>query len=49
VGVGQAVLLGVEHHETLTRRDAVHARGLRETFRVLAAAVQHHYQGQTLA
>ena len=49
LGVGQAVLLGIEHEEAFALRDAVHARAGGEGIRILPAAVQHHQQRQPFA
>ena len=47
--IGEAVLLGVEHHEALACGDRVHARADGKALGVLAAAMQHHHQRQPFA
>ena len=46
--VRQTVLLGIQHHETLTRCHRVHACAVCKAFCVLVAAVQHDQQRQLL-
>ena len=49
LGIGQPVLLGVEHQAAFARRQVVHARALGKVAPALAAAVQHHQQRQSFS
>ena len=49
VCVGHALLFGVQHKKALARRQPVHARQHRQVAPGLAAAMQHHQQGQFFA